>query len=59
MEFMYLVFTESVPLMEFMYLVFTRVSGESYRSDSGLRCCAFAASLVDDAGQDSASSEYS
>ena len=31
MEFMYLVFTEDVPLLEFMYLVFTHIAGESYR----------------------------
>ena len=30
-EFMYLVFTEDVPLAEFMSLVFTRMPGESYR----------------------------
>ena len=30
-EFMYVVFTEDVPLAEFMSLVFTRMPGESYR----------------------------
>ena len=34
-EFMYLVFTEDVPLVEFMYLVFTRLLGESYRRRLG------------------------
>ena len=30
-EFMYLVFTEDVPLVEFVYLLLTRTPGESYR----------------------------
>ena len=47
-EFMYLVFTEDVPLVEFMYLVIARLSGESYRGqlNSWLYLCDVFWSLI-------------